>query len=77
MPKSNQSSSKAPTQGSASSAGTGGQTKYSFIKNNWGSRPNFQASFGLKMTPEDIEEGNAILDAFMEQDRRDAAAQRK
>jgi hypothetical protein len=41
-------------------------SKYKFIKDGWGSRPLFQASYGLKMTPEDIEEGNRILEALME-----------
>ncbi|KAI5800384.1 hypothetical protein DFH27DRAFT_624003 [Peziza echinospora] len=43
------------------------RTRYSIIK-SYGGRPNFQASFGLKMTPEDIEEGNTILDALLEND---------
>jgi len=34
----------------------------------YGGRPNFQHSMGLKMTPDDIEEGNRILEAFMEAD---------
>lgn len=47
------------------------KSKYRIVKDGWGSRPNFQASYGLKMTPEDLEEGNAILDAFLEDDRGD------
>lgn len=41
------------------------KSKYRFIKDGWGNRVNFQYSFGLKMTPEDIEEGNIILEALM------------
>jgi hypothetical protein len=37
-------------------------SKYKIIKDGWGNRPNFQASHGLGMTPEDLEEGEAILD---------------
>ncbi|KAL0572733.1 hypothetical protein V5O48_009233 [Marasmius crinis-equi] len=35
----------------------------------WGSRSNFQYSHGLKMTPDDIDEGNEILDQYREYDR--------
>ncbi|KAI5844733.1 hypothetical protein BZA05DRAFT_342795 [Tricharina praecox] len=38
------------------------------VKDCWGSRLIFQASYGLRMTPSDIEEGNRILDAMMEDD---------
>ncbi|KFY09664.1 hypothetical protein V492_05400 [Pseudogymnoascus sp. VKM F-4246] len=41
-------------------------TNYRIVKDGWGDRPNFQHSFGLRMTPEGIEEGNRILDAFRE-----------
>ncbi|OBT63286.1 hypothetical protein VE03_07955 [Pseudogymnoascus sp. 23342-1-I1] len=41
-------------------------TNYRIVKDGWGDRPNFQLSFGLRMTPEDIEEGNRILDGFRE-----------
>lgn len=40
------------------------------VKEGWGSRSNFQASYGLDMTPEGLEEGNAILEKFQEQDRK-------
>lgn len=40
-------------------------TKYSIIKEGWGDRPNFQYSYGLKMGPDDIEEGNAILEQLL------------
>lgn len=39
-------------------------SKYKIVKDGWGSRTNFQASYGLKMTPEDLEEGNQILEAM-------------
>ena len=39
-------------------------TNCSIVKDGWGSRSNFQYSFGLHMTPEGIEEENRILDAF-------------
>lgn len=46
-------------------------THYSVVRDGWGgSRANFQASYGLDMSPDGIEEGNAILDAFIEQDAR-------
>jgi len=45
-------------------------SKSKIIKDGWGSRLNFQLSYGLKMTPEDIEEGNRILEAFQEDDKK-------
>ncbi|KAF5372581.1 hypothetical protein D9758_005149 [Tetrapyrgos nigripes] len=50
---------------------SGPRTRYQIIKDSWGNRLNFQLSYGLKMTPEDIEEGNAILDALEEQEKED------
>lgn len=44
------------------------QTNYKMVKEGWGSRPNFQASYGLPMDPDGIQEGNKILDAFREYD---------
>ncbi|KAK9235403.1 hypothetical protein V1525DRAFT_410064 [Lipomyces kononenkoae] len=44
-------------------------SKSSIIRDGWGSRANFQASYGLKMTPDDLEEGEAILNALLERDR--------
>ncbi|KAF8461258.1 hypothetical protein BDZ91DRAFT_629918, partial [Kalaharituber pfeilii] len=41
-------------------------SKYKIVKDGWGSRTNFQASHGLGMTPEDLEEGNKILDAMQQ-----------
>ncbi|THU97515.1 hypothetical protein K435DRAFT_778016 [Dendrothele bispora CBS 962.96] len=48
---------------------SGPKSRYQIIKDGWGSRTNFQYSYGLKMTPEDIEEGNRILEAFEEQEK--------
>ncbi|KAJ6486399.1 hypothetical protein C8R47DRAFT_1128321, partial [Mycena vitilis] len=45
-------------------------TRNQIIK-SYGGRRNFQFSFGLKMDPDSIEEGNAILDAFEQHDRED------
>ncbi|KAL1983204.1 hypothetical protein VTN96DRAFT_378 [Rasamsonia emersonii] len=60
------------SQSSANTASaTKPKSKYQFIKENWGNRPNFQFSYGLKTTPEDIEEGNLILEALMEAERRE------
>ncbi|KUJ14612.1 uncharacterized protein LY89DRAFT_686305 [Mollisia scopiformis] len=39
------------------------------VAKGWGDRHNFQASYGLQMTPEDLEEGDAILKAMQEADR--------
>lgn len=45
------------------------KSNYQMIKEGgWGDRPSFQYSFGLKMTPEDIEEGNQILESFRQAD---------
>ncbi|PUU80614.1 hypothetical protein B9Z19DRAFT_974322 [Tuber borchii] len=37
-------------------------SKYGTVKDGWGNRTNFQASYGLNTTPEDLEEGNEILE---------------
>ncbi|KAL1633846.1 hypothetical protein SLS56_002726 [Neofusicoccum ribis] len=39
-------------------------TRHEFVKSQWGSRPAFQSAYGLKMTPEDIEEGDAVLERY-------------
>ena len=44
------------------------KSRYEIVKEGWGTRQNFQASYGLGMAPEDIARGNAILDAFCEHD---------
>ncbi|KAJ7368434.1 hypothetical protein B0H14DRAFT_3421404 [Mycena olivaceomarginata] len=66
------------TKSSTSTSGskTGPMTRSQIIK-SYGGRPNFQYSFGLKMDPDSIEEGNAILDAFEQQDREDWEAEQK
>lgn len=43
-------------------------TNYRIVKDGWGDRRTFQGSNGLDMTPEGIEEGNAILDAMRQAD---------
>ncbi|KAK2731313.1 hypothetical protein FQN57_003454, partial [Myotisia sp. PD_48] len=45
------------------------KSKREMVKDGWGTRSNFQASYGLGMTPDDIEEGDAILDTFLKADR--------
>ena len=68
------------------------RTRYQIIKENWGSRPKFQNSYGLKMSeslsricvvnrpisrvfffpaPDDIEEGNLILDEMVRHEREE------
>lgn len=44
-------------------------SKYQFVKQNWGNRLMFQLSHGLKENPDDWEEGNRILDGYMECER--------
>lgn len=77
MPSSNKSSSnqggyRSSNQGKSAGGGSSssGNTNYGMIKDGWGNRPNFQASYGLPMSPEGIEQGNQILDAFREADRQ-------
>ncbi|KFY11159.1 hypothetical protein V491_07329, partial [Pseudogymnoascus sp. VKM F-3775] len=41
---------------------------HSITKDGWGSRTEFQRSYGLGMTPEDFEEGNRILESFCKAD---------
>ncbi|KAJ9641040.1 hypothetical protein H2199_005708 [Coniosporium tulheliwenetii] len=40
-------------------------SKYQFLKEGWGSRENFQHSYGLKMIPDDFEQGDNILEGMM------------
>ncbi|PVH92335.1 kinase-like protein [Periconia macrospinosa] len=42
---------------------------HTFVKEGWGTRENFQASYGLGMDPEDIAEGDAIIEAMERSDR--------
>lgn len=73
-----------PSSSSSSSAGhqtatashESGQSTYRIVQDGWGGRVNFQASMGLGMTPEDIDEGSQILDAFHDVDA-EQASQRK
>jgi hypothetical protein len=44
-------------------------SKGSIVKDGWGSRSNFQASYGLDMTPEGLEEGETILNAMQDADK--------
>lgn len=58
-------------QSSTTGGGSGGGEKsdYTMIKEGgWSSRSNFQASYGLSMTPDGIEEGNEILQSFRDAD---------
>lgn len=57
--------------------GDGKLTRSAFVKKYYGSRPNFQYSYGLKMTPDDIEEGNTILDALIEGEYEDRLAEQQ
>ncbi|KAH8707187.1 hypothetical protein GQ44DRAFT_817663 [Phaeosphaeriaceae sp. PMI808] len=45
------------------------RNKMTIVEVGWGSRENFQGSYGLRMTPEDMQEGDAILEAMQRQDR--------
>jgi len=47
-----------------------GDSNYKMVKDGWGSRPNFQASYGLNMNPSGIAKGNKILDAFRQADAK-------
>ncbi|WEW58494.1 hypothetical protein PRK78_003962 [Emydomyces testavorans] len=40
-------------------------TKYRIVQAGWGSRTNFQASYGLGMDPDGLEEGEAILNVLL------------
>src|SRR5690606_3253298 len=68
-----------PSRGSTSARQT--QTKSGFLKEHYGgSRPLFQQIHGLKMTPEDLREGDEIIRAMMEMDAeeaKEAALERK
>jgi hypothetical protein len=39
------------------------------VKAGWGKRTNFHTSYGLKITPNDLEEGKAILKASKKADK--------
>ncbi|KAJ8610580.1 hypothetical protein MRB53_038485 [Persea americana] len=40
------------------------------VRDGWGTRSNFQASYGLSVMPEGYDDGKAILKAFEDLDRR-------
>lgn len=56
--------------GGGSGKGGSSSSNHQIIKQSWGNRPNFQASYGLSMDPGGIEEGNKILDGFREADSK-------
>ncbi|KAK8191387.1 hypothetical protein HDK77DRAFT_487041 [Phyllosticta capitalensis] len=63
MPQNNNSSNT--NSGKFGNSGSSSKPSQSaFIKESWGTRENFQHSYGLKMEPSDIEEGNRILAEF-------------
>lgn len=50
---------------------TSSQSDYSILKDSYGGRrPTFQASYGLSMMPEDLDEGKAILSKMKEYDSK-------
>ena len=40
------------------------------VQYDWGNHPNFQVSFGLKMTDEDIQKSKEILKAMVKADNQ-------
>lgn len=54
-------------QGQAGSGG--GQSKSAMIKEGWGSKNNFAASYGYKPTPDGYQVANRLADVFMQADR--------
>lgn len=65
--------SKSSSSGSAAASSDKNDSSSSnsqMVKESWGDRPNFQASYGLSMDPEGIKEGNKILDSFREADSK-------
>ncbi|CAI4213246.1 unnamed protein product [Parascedosporium putredinis] len=75
--KAPQGSSTNASSGRRASSGSGTQapSAYRIINDGWGSRSNFQHSYGLDMSPEGLEEGNQIIEAFQEYDQQ--ASQRR
>lgn len=63
-------SNSASSGSAAPSQGDPFKSNYQIIKEGWGDRPTFQASYGLPMDPDGIEEGNKILDGFREADSK-------
>ncbi|KUI66403.1 hypothetical protein VM1G_01874 [Cytospora mali] len=71
------SSSARDQSGNNPAAAAGGKSNYKMAKEGWGDRVSFQHSMGLKMTPDNIHEGNEILDAFRSSDAEQQANQRR
>ena len=46
------------------------KSKYAIVKEGWGTRNNFQHSYGLGTSPEGYEEGTRILEEFQKMDSR-------
>lgn len=76
MSSSNNKGSGGSGQGNSSSSGGSRSSNSQIVKDGWGSRPNFQASYGHPMTPEGIAEGNQILDAMRESDNAAASGKK-
>ncbi|ESK91191.1 hypothetical protein Moror_2911 [Moniliophthora roreri MCA 2997] len=53
------------------------RSAYQIIKDGWGNRVNFQLSYGLRMTPEDLQEGDLILDVLEKHEREDWEERRR
>lgn len=60
------------SKGQASGSGGKGPSQYSMVKDGWGNQNNFNASYGLKPTPDGYEEGNRIAQAMLQADRDNA-----
>ncbi|RNJ60161.1 hypothetical protein D7B24_009190 [Verticillium nonalfalfae] len=72
MPSNSSSSSKqtGPRASAPTSQPSSGYDTRHEIAKAWGGRQNFQHSYGLKMTPDDIAQGNAILDSMAKNNRK-------
>ncbi|RSL42853.1 hypothetical protein CEP54_015325 [Fusarium duplospermum] len=57
--------SSATSSSGTASSGSKPPSRYRVVKDGWGDRPTFQASYGLGMDPTSIEEGNEIIDAMI------------
>jgi hypothetical protein len=54
-------------KGSSSSANDNAPiSDYKFIKDGWGDKHNFMASYGIKPTPDGYEEARVLLDGLRE-----------
>ncbi|KAI9759425.1 MAG: hypothetical protein M4579_002339 [Chaenotheca gracillima] len=63
-------SSSSATSKSTSSSSSGQPSRHAVVTEGWGSRNNFQNSYGLDKGPSGYEEGNNILDAMQDADRK-------